>query len=161
MSVAVILCCLIAATTPSSYLLVIRGPETDRVPVGVGNRSQKPNRTFAVQCRNVRDGDLISGAERIRSGFADPEPRELRDAAADDRPLGYRAIRVLDVEFQHRMGIDKPECLERSSHLRFLSQRVHAREGMMRVQTSTGQERAAQDDASQSPLSHLHILLKS
>jgi len=70
---------------------------------------------LAVQRRRDSDGDFIAGAERIRPGFSDPVSSEAGGAAADDRPLGSRAIRVFDVESQRRV-----------THLRFLSQCVHA-----------------------------------
>src|SRR5438093_3895203 len=112
--------------------LVIGGTETNRVPVCVGDRSQKSNRTLAVQRRDDGDGDLVAGVEGVRSfvGPSEPEPRDLLDAAADERPLDYLAILVLDVDSHRRMGIDKPECLERPSHLRFFSQCIHTRKGM-------------------------------
>ena len=53
----------------------------------------------------------------------------------------------LDLEFQRRVRIHKAERLERSRDLRFFSQRVHAREGVVRLQRSTRQEQPAQNDA--------------
>src|SRR5262245_16220671 len=95
--------------------LVFGGTETARVPVWVGARSQKSNRTLAVQRRHDGYGNFIAGVEGIRSfhGSRKAEPRDLLDAATDDRPLDYLSIVVLDVDSQRRMGIDKPECLER------------------------------------------------
>src|SRR5262245_52796553 len=47
--------------------LVFGGTEFECVSVWVGNRSQKSNRTLAVQRRNDGDGDFIAGMEGIRS----------------------------------------------------------------------------------------------
>jgi hypothetical protein len=69
------------------------------VTVRVGNRDQESDRTLAVGRRHARHGDFIPGLEGIRSGLADPEPRELLDAAAEERPLDNGAIRALDFHF--------------------------------------------------------------
>src|SRR6267154_4196930 len=88
--------CRIEAADRWTLLLVGRS-ETDGMPVGVGDRDEKPNRTLAVGRRHVRDGDFIPDVQGIRSGLADAEPREGGDAAAGDRPLDDFALRVLDL----------------------------------------------------------------
>ena len=54
------------ATGPHRPLL-IGGTETDCVSVGVGDCSQKSNRTLAVQRRNDSHRDFIAGVQGIRS----------------------------------------------------------------------------------------------
>jgi len=55
--------------------------------------------------------DFIPGLKGIRSGLADPQPRETGDAAAGDRPLGCRAIGVLTSSFIDEWGFTSLNAL--------------------------------------------------
>ena len=94
----------------------------------------------------------------IRS-ILETEPGDLAGTAADERPRRDRAIRALDVELHRRVGVHDLEGIERPVDLRFLAQRVHARQRVMRLQQAGGGQ-PAQSHKSQSSLHHLCISSK-
>src|SRR4030095_6593965 len=98
---------------------------------------------------------LFADLERVRAHFGDPALGERRSRTGRERPVGRRAVRVLDRNRDRSVRIHELELAQRARDLPRLRRVVDAGGGMMRLERRTGHQTPEHDDTPQSLFYHL------